>query len=137
MGELSVIIDQPLEKAEASVRLALKEQGFGVLTEIDVAQVFKDKLDVTRRPLKILGACNPVMASEAISRDIDVALVLPCNVVLDAVSDTQTVVSIADPMTIMPGADLFDLVDQAKKRLAAVLETLTKPGSTVEPGLID
>ena len=125
MSELAVTVNYALDDTERLVRAALKDQGFGVLTEIDVAQTFREKLNVTRRPLKILGACNPVMAHEAITRSIDVTLALPCNVVLDEVSPTQTKVSIADPTTMMPGATFSDLVDDAKSRLTKVLQSLS------------
>ena len=125
MSELSVVVDEPMARVEEKVRAALKDQGFGVLTEIDVSGVFKEKLGVERSPLKILGACNPVMANESLMRYPDAALMLPCNVVLDALSDTQTRVSIADPTLMMPEPVLSDLVADAKARLRAALSVLS------------
>lgn len=123
-NDLTVTLGVPMDEAEKMVRSELQQQGFGVLTEIDVARVFADKLDVSRRPLKILGACNPVMAHEALSRDAAVALALPCNVVLDSIRDDETTVSIADPSLMMPGEEFADLAGEAKSRLAAVLAAL-------------
>jgi len=125
LNELSVVVDEPMARVEEKVRAALKDQGFGVLTEIDVSGVFKEKLGVERSPLKILGACNPVMANESLTRYPDAALMLPCNVVLDALSDTQTRVSIADPTLMMPEPVLSDLVADAKARLRAALSALS------------
>lgn len=126
-NDLTVTLEVPIDEAEQMVRSELKEQGFGVLTEIDVARVFAEKLDVSRRPLKILGACNPVMAHDALSRDATVALALPCNVVLDSTRDDVTTISIADPSIMMPGEEFADLAGEAKSRLMAVLAALAPP----------
>ena len=124
MGELTMVVHQPLASVEATVRLALADEGFGILTEIDVAAVFLAKLGVERRALKILGACNPRFAHDALERDADAALVLPCNVALEAIDDNTTRVSIADPSTLMPASDLADLTEDARARLARVLAAL-------------
>ncbi|HUX04689.1 MAG TPA: DUF302 domain-containing protein [Acidimicrobiales bacterium] len=124
MSELTIVVGKSLEATEELVRAALKEQGFGVLTEIDVARVFQDRLGVQRTPLKILGACNPVMANEALTRLPEAALMLPCNVVLDGSSESETRVSIADPTVLMPEVVLADLVTDAKARLRAVLDAV-------------
>lgn len=125
MSELTTVVGRSLEATEELVRAALKEQGFGVLTEIDVAQVFHDRLGVQRTPLKILGACNPVMANDALTRLPEAALMLPCNVVLDGAQEGATRVSIADPTVLMPEEVLADLVSDAKARLLAVLDAIT------------
>lgn len=126
MSELSITVDHTIEDTERLVRSALAGQGFGVLSEIDVARIFQEKLNVTRQPLKILGACNPEMANEAITRNVDVALALPCNVVLDEILPNRTKVSIADPAIMMPDAAFSDLVANAKERLKMVLESLVE-----------
>ncbi len=108
-----------------AIRQALADQGFGILTEIDVAQVLATKLGVERAALKILGACNPALVNVALERDPDVALALPCNVVLRALSDTATTVSIADPAVILPGADVAELAAEARSRLSAALASLS------------
>lgn len=84
MRAIECTVAKPIEQAEVLVREALSEQGFGVLTEIDVAATFKAKLGIDRDPLKILGACNPALAHRALAIDPSAALMLPCNVVLSA-----------------------------------------------------
>ena len=124
MGELTTTIAQPLREVESRVRAALAVEGFGVLTEIDVDGVFRAKLGVERAPLKILGACNPRFAHDALERDADAALAIPCNVVLESLGETSTRVSIADPASMMPGANVADLTADARARLARVLAAL-------------
>ncbi len=124
MGELTTVLHLPLAQAEASVRAALASEGFGILTEIDVAAVFRAKLDVERGALKILGACNPRFAYDALERDADAALVLPCNVALEAIDEHTTRVTIADPSLLMPAPELADLTEGARSRLVRVLAAL-------------
>jgi uncharacterized protein (DUF302 family) len=116
-------LELPFLEAEARVRAALGKQGFGVLTEIDVTATLREKLGVSRAPLKILGACNPDFANRALTIDPSVSLVLPCNVVLETVG-SATRVDIADPRDLMPGVDLTALAEEAAGRLEAVIETL-------------
>ncbi len=120
---IETTIDLPLGEAESAVRAALKDQGFGVLTEIDVAATLKDKLGVDRAPLKILGACNPGFAYRALLIDPAVSLLLPCNVVLETVGGGTHVV-IADPRELMPGDEFAELADEAAAQLAAVIDAL-------------
>ena len=124
MGELTTTLAHPLQEVDPAVRAALAAEGFGVLTEIDVDGVFRAKLGVERAPLRILGACNPHFAHAAIERDAHAALAIPCNVVLEALDATTTRVTIADPAQMMPGADLADLTEDARARLARVIATL-------------
>ena len=81
---MTVVVDAPFDEADRRTRAALADQGFGVLTEIDVAGTLRAKLGVERAPLKILGACNPGFAHRALELDPSVAVLLPCNVVLEA-----------------------------------------------------
>lgn len=109
--------------AEAAVREALGAQGFGVLTEIDVAATLKAKLDVDRPPMKILGACNPTLAHQALQIDPSASLLLPCNVVVEA-SDGGTKVSAVDPHELMDDPRFANLADEAATRLKAAIEAV-------------
>ena len=110
----------PMEAAEAAVREALAAQGFGVLTEIDVAATLQAKLGSVRPPLKILGACNPTFAHRALELDESASLLLPCNVVLAATAE-GTKISAVDPRDLMTGEVFQDLASDAADRLAAAL----------------
>ena len=123
MRKIQTMLDLPFLEAEARVRAALGQQGFGVLTEIDVAATLREKLGVSRAPLKILGACNPDFANRALTIDPSVSLVLPCNVVLETVG-SATRVEIADPRDLMPDVELTELAEEAAGRLEAVIEIL-------------
>ncbi len=124
MDQLTVTVGRPMADVEAAIRSALADQGFGVLSEIDVAQILSSKLGVQRSPLKILGACNPVLVNQALEVSLDVALALPCNVVLHGVDESTTTVTIADPAVIMPGEAFGELVEDARRRLGAALTSL-------------
>lgn len=128
MKAIEKIIDRPVEEAEAAVRTALAEQGFGVLTEIDVAATLRAKLGAERPPLKILGACNPHLAHRALELDPSVSLVLPCNVVVEAV-EGGTRVAAADPRELMPDERFADLAAEAARRLQAAIDALTRAGA--------
>lgn len=123
MDALEATIDLPMNEAEARVRAALADQGFGVLTEIDVAATLKAKLGVDRPPLKILGACNPDLAHEALQRDPTVALALPCNVVIEPIDDDHTRIRAIDPTTLLPGDTLTGLAASAAAKLTTALES--------------
>lgn len=117
----------PYAAAIEAVTAALKEEGFGVLTEIDVKKTFKAKIDVDFRPYIILGACNPNLAHRALSTDLDVGLLLPCNVIVYEAEDGDSVVSIIDPMTMLQVGDMPELMpvaEEARARLERVAQTL-------------
>lgn len=102
-------LDVPIDAAEEQVRHALSEEGFGVLTEIDVAETFKKKLDLDNfRPYRILGACNPVQAHKAIEAEPNIGALLPCNVVLQEEGE-QTLVQAVDPVASMQAVENEDL----------------------------
>ena len=130
---ISTTLAQPYESTVDAVRAALAEQGFGILTEIDLRATLKAKLDVDVAPQLILGACRPALAHEAITVDPSIAAVLPCNVVVRAVDDTTTVVEAFDPDAMTGLADndaLRTVATDAKQRLTAALASLT--ATTVE-----
>ena len=126
---LTVTIASDIEQAGADVRAALQAEGFGVLTEIDVEATLRTKLGDGQAdevgPTRILGACNPVLAHRALMTERDVAMLLPCNVVLRTVPG-GTEVSVADPagMVEMAGASLSDVAADARERLSRVVDAL-------------
>jgi uncharacterized protein (DUF302 family) len=95
--ELKRVLRRGFEDALARLPEALKSEGFGILTEIDVAETLKKKLDVDFRRYRILGACNPALAHQALQASLDVGTMLPCNVVVYEADDGQAVVSAVDP----------------------------------------
>lgn len=111
--------------AEAAIRDALAAQGFGVLTEIDVASTLKAKIGVDRAPLKILGACNPRFAHAALELDESVSLLLPCNVVLTTTAD-GTRISVVDPRELMDDDRFSELAAEAAAALTAAVEAVPK-----------
>ncbi len=118
-----------LEAVKGNVVAALKEQGFGILTEIDVQKVLKEKIGVDFEPYLILGACNPGFAHQALSADRSIGLLLPCNVVLRQNGDNVDV-SIQDPevmfsmVEMSANSDLAKVPQEAKQRLQKVLNNL-------------
>ena len=126
MTPIETTINTPMPQAEAAVRDALAAQGFGILTEIDVAATLKAKLGVDRPALKILGACNPTFAHEALSIDPAASLLIPCNVVLEPAPGGGTHISIVDPRQLMTGDDLAELAADAAARLTAALGALDR-----------
>jgi len=127
MDALETVTDLSLEDAEIALRAALAEEGFGVLTEIDIAATFKAKLDVDRPPLKILGACNPSLAHRALELDPTAALLLPCNVVIEPTEDGRTHLAVVDPVQLLDDERLRDLADEATGRLRSALAVLNPP----------
>jgi len=119
-------VDRPFVDVVADVRAALGEQGFGIITEIDVRQTMKDKLDRDTRPYVILGACNPRFAAEVLESEPELGLFLPCNVlVFEARGGTR--VSAVDPSALLQMAGdtgLASIADQVRERLAAAIEAV-------------
>jgi uncharacterized protein (DUF302 family) len=125
---LSATLERPYEAAVDDVRRALADQGFGVLTEIDLRTTLKAKLGVDVAPHVILGACRPELAHRALGIDPAVATVLPCNVAVRAVGESTTVVEAFDPdaMTRLAGDALGEIAADARQRLSAALSQLTQ-----------
>jgi uncharacterized protein (DUF302 family) len=121
-------LDLPYEQAIEAVTAALKTEGFGVLTQIDVKATLKQKLDVDFRRYIILGACNPPLAHRALTTETEIGLLLPCNVIVyEDESGEGSVVSIIDPYAMFSAgisADLAPVADEAAARLRRVLEKL-------------
>lgn len=116
------------EETEARVRQALMEQGFGILTEIDVQGTLKKKIDVDFRPYKILGACNPPLAYRALTAVPDAGLLLPCNVTLAQEEGDVIEVSIIDPIIMLSVGDFPELqpvAEEAGERLQRVVDALS------------
>ena len=124
---LAVTLARPYDDAVAAVRQALADQGFGILTEIDLKATLKTKLDVDVAPQVILGACRPQLAHQALQVDPSIAAVLPCNVVVRSVGEASTVVEAFDPQVMMSLADepgLTAVAADARTRITAALAAL-------------
>jgi uncharacterized protein (DUF302 family) len=124
---LTVRMNMNFDNALAQVTAALKAEGFGVLTEIDVKDTLKKKLDVDFRPYKILGACNPPLAYRALSAAPEVGLLLPCNVTVAYIADDVTEVSIIDPLSMLgfvQHPDLEPVAEEARARFDRVAQAL-------------
>jgi uncharacterized protein (DUF302 family) len=120
-------LNRKYDEALTDVVAALKTEGFGVLTEIDVKDTLKKKLDVDFRPYKILGACNPPLAYRALSAAPEAGLLLPCNVTVSFVEDNVTEVAIVDPLAmlgIISHPDLEPVAEEARARLDRVAAAL-------------
>jgi uncharacterized protein (DUF302 family) len=123
-----VHLDLPFDEVMTRTRAALKEQGFGVLTEIDVQQTMKEKLGVSFRRYVILGACNPPLAHRALEAELDIGLLLPCNVVLYD-DGTGTTVILLDPQAalgLVANPAIAPIAADARQRLQTALHALTQ-----------
>lgn len=124
---LSRIVGLSYDEADRRVREALKAEGFGVLTEIDVSATLKEKLDVDFPRYEILGACNPPLAHKALQAEPDIGLLLPCNVVVRALDDGRTMVEAMDPVKQLGVADnpaLPEMAEEVLSRLERVLAAI-------------
>ena len=119
-------LDVPFEEALARVPEALKAEGFGVLTEIDVQQTLKNKLGVDFRKYRILGACHPPSAHQALQAELEVGLLLPCNVIVYEGDDRRTVVAAVDPMATLAATDdrLRPVAEAVRDKLRRALDAL-------------
>ena len=134
---IEVELAAPFAAALPTVRQALKAEGFGILTEIDLQATFKEKLGQDFRPYVILGACNPPLAYSAVSNDPLVGLLLPCNVTVEAASSGGSMVRLTNPETLLqagggaaPSAAVWEVARDARARMirvAAALRPLSPP----------
>jgi uncharacterized protein (DUF302 family) len=125
---LSTTVVRDFTETLDATRAALAEQGFGVLTEIDLSATLKEKIGVDVPPQVILGACRPPLAYAAVQAEPSIGLLLPCNVVVRDTGDGTTVVEAVDPSvmeTLTHNAKLADVSADARQRLQAALDSLT------------
>jgi len=129
---LKAPFDRAIELAEA----ALKEQGFGIISRIDLQAAFKEKIGVDFRPYTILGACNPKLAHEALNIEDKVGTMLPCNVVVQAKGEGETEVAAIDPVASMqaiPNAALKEAAAEVREKLGSVIGQLQESEAEVSP----
>ncbi|MGW8224895.1 MAG: DUF302 domain-containing protein [Anaerolineales bacterium] len=125
-----VHLNMPYEQALELTKAALKAEGFGVLTSIDVKATMKEKLDEEFRPYTILGACNPPLAHRALSQEAVAGLLLPCNVTVESDGNSDSIVRIANPETVLLVGSLENnheisaVAQEARVRLEQVAEAL-------------
>jgi len=121
-------LNLPLDEADSAVRAALKEEGFGILTEIDLSGTLREKIGAEVRPYRILGACNPPIAHQAVTEELDIGLLLPCNVVVYQGDDAGTsVVGMLDPVTqlgVTGREDIEPLAKEVRERMRKALDAI-------------
>jgi len=132
-----VELPMAFEGAIQRVKDALKHEGFGVLTEIDLRAAFQEKLGKEFRPYVILGACNPPLAYAAVTKDPSVGLLLPCNVTVEAIGQLRTMVRLTDPAALLGsvagrlGPELREVATDARARMERVAAALERPAVSV------
>jgi len=126
-GFTTTLIDTPFNEALAQTIAALKAEGFGVLSDIDVQQAMKEKLGADMRPYRILGACNPPLAHQALQAVPDIGLLLPCNVIVREEAPGHVVVGFLDPqimVNLVGQPEMKTVADAAEQRLRRVCDSL-------------
>jgi uncharacterized protein (DUF302 family) len=134
---LTVTVDSDFQEALATTRERLADEGFGVLTEIDLAATLKAKLGVDLPPQVILGACRPPLAHAAIQAEPSIGLLLPCNVVVRSLEDGRTLVEAMDPgimVTLTDNEALQGVAAEARERLDRALSAIASSPSTTNSG---
>ena len=120
-------LDKPFDPAVAAVTEALKAEGFGILSSIDIQAAMKEKLGLDVPPHRVLGACNPPLAHKALQAEPEIGLLLPCNVTVRAIGEGRVSVGFIDPQTMVSltgNAEVRQVADEAGARLARVREAL-------------
>jgi uncharacterized protein (DUF302 family) len=129
MYGFTVNVSGNIEDVQNRVAEELQKEGFGILTEIDVAGTLKKKLDIDRKPYRILGACNPVLANQAIEADPDIGLLLPCNIIVREEDDGSITVGFMDPAAVLNLVDVEGieaLAGEVRARLERVRDALSR-----------
>jgi uncharacterized protein (DUF302 family) len=123
---ISISVDLPYDQAVDRIRAELAKEGFGVLTEIDVRATLQKKIGAEFRPYVILGACNPTLAHKALTAEIDIGLLLPCNVIVYAADKPgQSVISVMDPIEALDltgNTRIRPVAEEARARLVRALD---------------
>ena len=125
----TTVLDKPYEDAISETRDALKEEGFGVLTEIDVKATLKEKLDVDFRKYVILGACNPPYAYRTLQATLDVGLLLPCNVIVYETDDRKACISALNPVSaleVIKSEELRKIAEEVSEKLKSVIDRVAE-----------
>ena len=121
------MVNASFDEAVAKVTVELKEEGFGILTEIDVKEILKKKLNVDFRRYKILGACNPPSAYKALTAENKIGTMLPCNVIVQEISGGQVEVTAIDPLASMQAVEnpaLKEIAAEISKKLKTVIDAV-------------
>ncbi|MBF88574.1 MAG: hypothetical protein CMG75_02760 [Candidatus Marinimicrobia bacterium] len=119
-------INYDFEKVDKKIRETLMEEGFGILTEIDVKEAFKEKLQIDFQRFRILGACNPILAHKALTTELEVGMLMPCNVVIWENSDGSVTLSAGDAEILLSvaEADLNSIACEANQRLQRAVDAV-------------